>query len=92
MAGRERSGPVGNWGLGGSGAIGGGGLEGRGRGGTDTVGAKTYEEGGDIARVRQGESFEGAIMVYGRKPRLGKIRHSFEDVTKDEEFVVGMWL
>ena len=51
------------WGLGGPGTIGGGGVDGRGRGRVDTVGAKAGKEGRNVARVRQGESFEGAVVV-----------------------------
>ncbi len=62
MFGGERSGL--DWGLGGPGAIGGRSVERRrGRDRTDTVGEKIGEEGGDITRVRQGESFKGAVVA-----------------------------
>jgi hypothetical protein len=41
----------------------GGGIDGGGRGRTDPVGAKASKEGMDIPRIREGESFEGAVMV-----------------------------
>jgi hypothetical protein len=58
-------------GLGGPGSKGGGGVEGRGRGRTDPVGAKAGEKGGDIARVRERESFEGAVVVKGKAEKFG---------------------
>ena len=36
----------------------GGGIDGGGRCRADTVGTKAGEEGGDVAGIRQGESFE----------------------------------
>ncbi len=50
----------------------GGPVEGRGRGRTDPVGAKAGEKGGDIARVRERESFEGAVMVNGKAKKFGR--------------------
>ena len=40
-----------------------GGVDRRGRGRTDLVGAKAGKEGSDIPGIREGESFEGAVMV-----------------------------
>jgi hypothetical protein len=67
-AGGERSGPVGDWGAGSHRR---GSVEGRGRGGTDPVGAKAGEECENIARVREGESFEGAVVVKGEAKKFG---------------------
>ncbi len=58
-------------GLGGPGSEGGGGVYRGGRGRTDTVGAKASEKGGDIARVRERESFEGSVVVDGETKKFG---------------------
>jgi hypothetical protein len=71
----------------GPGAIGGGGgVAGRGRCRTDTVGAETgeEEEGGYIARVRQGWSFEGAIVVKMDAKEFGGDRVGFGVIEERE--------
>ena len=57
-------------GLGGPGSKGGGGIDGGGRGRTDPVGAKAGKEGRNILRVREGESFEGAVVMEGEAEKL----------------------
>jgi hypothetical protein len=64
-------------GLGGPGSKGGGGVERRGRGRTDPVGAKAGEKGGNVPRVRQGESAEGAVVVEGKAKKFGGDRVGF---------------
>ncbi len=58
-------------GLGGPGSKGGRDVERRGRGRTDPVGAKAGKEGGDIAWVRERESFEGAVVVHLEAKEFG---------------------
>ena len=81
-AGGEESGPVGDWG--GSGTIGGGGIDGGGRGRTNPVGAKAGKEGRDIARVRERESFEGAVVVNVKAKKFGGDRVGFGVVKEGE--------
>ena len=45
------------------GSVGGGGIDGGRSGGGDTVGTKTGEEGGDVARVGEGERAGRAVVV-----------------------------
>ena len=66
LGGRGRGGEVrAGGGLGGFGSVGGGGINGWRSGGGDTIGTKTGEEGGDVARVGEGERTRGAVVVDG---------------------------
>ena len=59
------------WGTGGPGIQRRGGVDRRGRSRTDPVGAKASEKGGDIAMVRERESFEGSVVVDGEAKKFG---------------------
>ncbi len=50
----------------------------------DTFGAKAGEEGGDIAGVRWGESFEGVAMVDLETKQFGGDRVGFGVVKEDQ--------
>jgi hypothetical protein len=65
------------WGTGRPGNHRRGGCRWRGRGRTDTVGAKAGKEGRDIPRIRQGESFEGTVVVKGEAKKFGGDRVGF---------------
>jgi hypothetical protein len=79
-------------GLEGPETIRGGGVDGRRRGRADTVGAKAGKEVRNVARVRQGESFEGAVVVNSEAKKLGGDRVGFgvveEGESRDEEVKV----
>ena len=62
----------------------GGGADRRGRGRTDPVGAKAGKEGRDIARVRERESFEGAVVVNVKAKKFGGDRVGFGVVKEGE--------
>jgi hypothetical protein len=57
---------------------------GRGRGRANTVGTKAGKEGRDVPRVRQGESFEGAVMVEGEAKKFGGDRVGFGVIEEGE--------
>jgi hypothetical protein len=58
-------------GLGGPGSVGGRNVDRGGGGGANAVRAKTGKKGGNIARVRERESFEGSVVVDGKAKKLG---------------------
>ena len=72
------------WGTGGPGIQRRGSVEGRGRGRTDAVGAKAGKEGRNIARVRQRESFEGAVVVKREAKKFGGDRVGFDVIEEGE--------
>ncbi len=65
------------WGIGGPGIQRRGDVDRRRRGRTDPVGAKAGKEGRDIARVREREIFEGAVVVDVKTQKLGGDRVGF---------------
>ena len=60
------------------------GIDGGGRGRTNPVGAKAGKEGRDIPRVRERESFEGAVVVKGKAEKFGGDRVGFGVIEEGE--------
>ena len=86
LGGRGRGGEVrAGGGLGGFGSVGGGGIDGGRSGGGNTVGTKTGEEGGDVARVGEGERTRGAVVVDGKSQKFGGDGVSFAVVGERED-------
>ena len=71
-------------GLGGLGTVGGGGIDSGRSGGGNTVGTKAGEEGGDVARVGEGERARRAVVVDGKAKELGRDGVSFAVIGKRE--------
>jgi hypothetical protein len=71
-------------GLGSLGTVGGGGIDSGRSGGGNTVGTKTGEEGGDVARVGEGERARRAVVVDRKAKELGGDGVSFAVVGKRE--------